>query len=345
MKNYDVTIGIPVYRAKQFIRQTMDSALAQTYPSIEFLIVDDCGEDGTIDIVEEYKESHPRGKDIRIIRHQCNMGVSAARNCILDEAQGRCLYFMDADDTIVEDTIQLLWDELHRYNAEVAYGSYQMTDNYSSESSTKVIKYPNIQLLGEDSFATYMFKQYGAFQSSACNCLIDLAFLRRIGIRFLDVSYWEDMAFTHDLAVWVSRAVLLSEVTYQYNCHAGSLSNYQERDLIKREEVVQNVYVLKYLKGLCKRVQSKPYLPYMCYEVGMNCFYVVCHIVKKRERIIPAISVKEMREYMTFPVSKNVLSCFRRKSLGNLMLWIIPQLPIRLFLPVVTALGKVKKVL
>lgn len=345
MKNYDVTIGIPVYRARDFICQTMDSVLEQTYPSIEFLIVDDCGQDGSISIIEEYKNSHPRGKDIRIISQEWNMGVSAARNRIIDEARGGYLYFMDADDTIAPNTILLLWDELHRYQAEIAYGSFEFKDNYSSENNSKVLAYPSMQLLGEDRFATYMFKQYGVFQASACNCLINLAFLRRTGIRFLPVRYWEDMAFTRELSVWVSRAVLLSEITYYYNCHAGSLSNYQKRDVITREEVLQNVQVLQHLKGLCKRVQDKPYLPYLCYEVGMNSFYVVCHILKNKAKITPAISTKEMREYMAFPISGNVLSCFRHKPLSNLMLWIIPRLPIWTFLPVITIMGKVKKVL
>ena len=65
MKNYDVTIGIPVYNVEKYIRLTMDSALAQTFPNIEFLVLDDCGQDGSMNIVREYQKTHPRGKDIR----------------------------------------------------------------------------------------------------------------------------------------------------------------------------------------------------------------------------------------------------------------------------------------
>ena len=85
---YEVTIGIPVYRAVDYIRQTMESALSQSFPSIEYLIVDDCGEDGSIEIVEELQQKHPRGKDIRIVRHGNNHGVGVARNRILTEACG-----------------------------------------------------------------------------------------------------------------------------------------------------------------------------------------------------------------------------------------------------------------
>ena len=66
----------------------MESALAQTYSSIEFLIVDDAGCDGSVEIVKSIKENHTKGKDIRIIEHKENLGVSASRNKIIDEAQG-----------------------------------------------------------------------------------------------------------------------------------------------------------------------------------------------------------------------------------------------------------------
>ena len=58
MKNYDVTIGIPVYNVEKYIRLTMDSALAQTFPNIEFLVLDDCGQDGSMNIVREYQKTH-----------------------------------------------------------------------------------------------------------------------------------------------------------------------------------------------------------------------------------------------------------------------------------------------
>ena len=94
---YVVTIGIPVFNAEHFIRQTMDSVLVQSFESIEYLIVDDCGTDGTMAIVRELQQTHPRGEDIHVLSQPRNMGVSAARNRIIDEAQGRFLYFMDAD--------------------------------------------------------------------------------------------------------------------------------------------------------------------------------------------------------------------------------------------------------
>jgi glycosyltransferase involved in cell wall biosynthesis len=70
---YEVTIGIPVYNVEKYIRLTMDSALAQTFDSIEFLVLDDCGTDSSLDIVREYQRTHPRGKDIRVLYNKRNL--------------------------------------------------------------------------------------------------------------------------------------------------------------------------------------------------------------------------------------------------------------------------------
>ena len=95
---YEVTIGIPVYNVEKFIRLTMDSALAQTFDNIEFLVLDDCGTDGSMDIVREYQRTQPRGRDIRIVCQPQNGGLGRARNRIIEEARGRYLYHLDADD-------------------------------------------------------------------------------------------------------------------------------------------------------------------------------------------------------------------------------------------------------
>ena len=126
--HYEVTIGIPVYKSVDFIRETMFSALNQTFPDIEFLIVDDYGQDGSMNIISQMQENHYRGNCIRILKNDENKGVSYCRNRIIDEARGRYLYFMDSDDTIELNTIQLLYDAIIQNHVQIAYGSYEIID-------------------------------------------------------------------------------------------------------------------------------------------------------------------------------------------------------------------------
>ena len=166
---YDVTIGIPVYRSKDYIWQALESALLQSYPSIEFLIVDDAGGDGSMDIVRELQAAHQRGKDIRILTHHENQGVSASRNQIIDEAQGEYLYFMDSDDVIAENTISLMMQNIRQYEAEIVFGSYEKIE-LSGEKS--VYCYPSLQLLETDALASFAYRKYAGIQASACNYLV-----------------------------------------------------------------------------------------------------------------------------------------------------------------------------
>jgi len=132
---YDVTIGMPIYKSRPYIERAMLSALDQTYPSIEFLLVDDAGDDGSIDVILQLKSQHPRGKDIRVISHDKNQGVSFSRNEIIENAQGTYLFFMDSDDEIRDNTIDLLMSQATKYEADFVIGSYEKIDLGESESN------------------------------------------------------------------------------------------------------------------------------------------------------------------------------------------------------------------
>ena len=140
-KKYEVTIGMPVYNVERFIRQTMDSVLSQTFESIEFLICDDCGTDSSIDIVREYQQTHPRGKDIRIVRQPQNMGLGNGRNRMIAESCGRYIYFMDSDDILAPDAIQLLMEQAIKYDADIVYGSMEKILLYDNNRHEKNADY------------------------------------------------------------------------------------------------------------------------------------------------------------------------------------------------------------
>jgi len=327
---YDVTIGIPVYRAVNYIEDTINSALNQTFSDIEFLIVDDCGNDGTIDYISFLQNYNHRGKDIRILKNDKNHGVSFCRNRIIDEARGKYLYFMDADDMIEPNTIQILFDAVMQNQSQVAYGSYEIIDTINN-SSKRVYQKASKVFVSEDELALYAFKNNNVFHVSVCNCLIDLSFLRQIGLKFLNVSYWEDMAFTSEFVTRVNKAVLLPDVTYHYICRPDSLSHFQERVRYDKQEIMSNIFVLDYLKRKCIPMRGKIYLPYLCYTLEMNSFYAVCHIMRHFNQIYPRFKWYEIKEIMHHPMRISKILLFRQKQLSNLFFFIMSVMPISLF--------------
>lgn len=340
--HYEVTIGIPVYRSVYYIRDTMTSALNQTFPDIEFLIVDDCGQDKTMDIISQMQKNHQRGNDIRILKNERNKGVGYSRNRMIDEAKGRYLYFMDSDDTIEPNTIQLLYDAIIQNRVQIAYGSYEIIDGIGNSPIEKYQK-DTLVLKGEDELAMYAFKYNRVFHVSVCNHLVDLAFLRRSGVRFIDADYWEDMAYTTELVMKISSAVLLPDITYHYFHHSGSLSHYQVRDAYEKEEIMKNVSVIQLLKDKCLTLIGKNYLPYLCYNLEMNSFYVVCHICTNSNKIYPRITFSEMRDILRHPlVIKKILE-FKNQKVSNFCFWLLANLPIPLFIATIWIIGKNKK--
>ena len=342
--NYEVTIGIPVYKAVDYIEKTMESALSQTFDSIEFLVVDDCGNDGTIEVVERFKRDHPRGKDIHILYNNSNLGVGMTRNRILDEAQGQYLYFLDSDDIIEPDTIYCLVEKATANRADVVYGSLDKIDLINGCPTLSYIL-PDACLLSDDEMAFYAFRNYSSFQISICNCLMSHKFLLDSQLHFIDSAFWEDLAFTYEMVTRVRKAVLLSKITYHYLCRSGSLSHYQDREQLDKSEIIENVSVLDFLKRKSNMFIGKSFLSYYCYDLEMNSFYIVCYILKYYQRIAPTISKSEMHKVLWYPVNVWQILQFRHRRLQNLFFWGLSHLPSSLSLFFVRLLGKIKKVI
>ena len=338
--SFEVTIGVPVFQSISYIMDTMKSLLNQTFNNIEFLIIDDCGKDGAIDLIKDLQKKHPRGKNIRILVNDSNRGVGYCRNRIIDEAKGRFLYFMDSDDIIEFDTIQKLYDAIISNNAQIAYGSYEIVDRINN--STHIYQKSSIILSGEDELATYAFKYVRNFHVSVCNHLIELSFLRNSGIRFLDVSFWEDMAFTTELVTKVTKAVLLSDITYHYIVHNKSLSHYQDRCAIDKNEILRNISVLDFLKEKCDELICKPYIPYLCYNLEMNSFYSVCYIINNSQKIVPSFTLDEMRSILRHPLPLVKILKFSHSRFNNILFFILGILPLPFFLPSIKLIKKIK---
>lgn len=99
-----ISIIIPAYNVKSYIQRALNSAVNQTYPSVEVVIVDDGSTDGTWNVIQNYEKQYPNVVAI----HQENMGVSVARNNAIRISKGEYFLFLDSDDWLEEDTVETL---------------------------------------------------------------------------------------------------------------------------------------------------------------------------------------------------------------------------------------------
>ena len=324
---YEVTIGIPVYNIERYVRLAMDSALAQTFQSIEFLILDDCGTDSSMNIVCEYQQNHPRGKDIRIIRQSQNGGIGNARNRIIDESSGKFLFFMDSDDTLPSNAIELLYSAMKRYDAQIVYGSNERIYNELDAQKVEVESYSDMQFLHGDEFADYAYDSFGNITANVWKYLIDINVYRENHLRFPTINYWEDFVMTVDLPAYITRAVFISDIIYQYHCRAGSLSNYQKRDLIEKQEIQDTIEALEQLKQNSHSLKDRSFFHKRMYKVMLAEFYIVCAIFRNENVISPPFEKREIRDIMSSPLAFSEILHLRGWRFRNLLLFLLGELP------------------
>lgn len=131
-----VSIIVPVYKAEQYINRCIDSIVAQTFTDWELLLVDDGSPDGSGEICDGYAK-----KDSRIrVFHKENGGVSSARNLGLDEMQGEYVTFVDADDWIDVETLDVCIDKIKEGQLDVLQYSWKRVNDEGQILMKKVIK-------------------------------------------------------------------------------------------------------------------------------------------------------------------------------------------------------------
>ncbi len=140
-----ISVLIPSYQVEPFISRCLDSVISQTYPNLEILVVDDGSSDGTVDVLRSYAANDDR---IRVWQ-EVHRGVSIVRNQLLKEASGEYLFFLDADDFLTPDALQILYDTAVKYQAEIVQCEMEDTsgDEISDHSDRGVTVYTRMEAL------------------------------------------------------------------------------------------------------------------------------------------------------------------------------------------------------
>ncbi len=144
----EVSIIVPVYKVENFIKRCVDSVISQTYKDWELILVDDGSPDKSGAICDEYAKSDSRIK----VLHKENGGLSDARNYGLTHVTGDYVYFLDGDDWISHDTMQILLQSALQYQSDFVQGGFYYaypTYLLTQKPSADVYAYTSEQALHE----------------------------------------------------------------------------------------------------------------------------------------------------------------------------------------------------
>ena len=118
--NEKITVIVPVYNVEHYLDKCLDSLINQTYKNLEIIVINDGSTDNSGIICQEYAQ-----KDNRIIYiEKENGGLSDARNVGLDKMTGSYVTFIDSDDWVESDYVEVLYNKLIEYRADIAVGNY-----------------------------------------------------------------------------------------------------------------------------------------------------------------------------------------------------------------------------
>ena len=205
---------MPVYNASKYLDRSINSILNQTYDNLEIIIVDDSSTDNSKDIIKKYASEDNR---IRPIYSEINQGVSKARNIGLNIFSGDYVLFMDADDYITKDAVEIMINKSIKYKADVVDSYHLVINNNKTFLESKPLKEDlvmgdksNIEMLTK---ATYITGK-----------LIDKKLVKDLLFN-VDLRRYEDLVFEHELKLKLNNYVLIKDVVYYYYQVSGSLIN------------------------------------------------------------------------------------------------------------------------
>lgn len=124
---YLVSVLVPVYKVEPYIERCVRSLFEQTYPELEYIFVDDCTPDKSIDILKDTLRDYPlRSNQVKIIKHEFNRGLAASRNTALDNASGEFVCAVDSDDWLELNAVELLVNRQLETDADIVAGGMMM---------------------------------------------------------------------------------------------------------------------------------------------------------------------------------------------------------------------------
>lgn len=270
MKMYpEISVLIPVYKTEKHLKKCIESILKQTFKNWEIIAVNDCSPDNSHRILSVYERADSR---IRVVNHAVNRGTSQARFTGLDNALGRYIVFVDSDDWIPANALELLHCKIEEESADIVIGGMsKVLDQYmlfktkarnavSAKNFTESIVLPEL-------FDKYFINYFGVnlLPSYMCGKIYRRETLDRASLLPTSFSMFEDMVFNLMLHPYLTKIGFVSEPVYFYR-YGGSTSTSTPDFLknVKRQFLLKQEYIRKY--------DYVAAIPYIKYEL-INCFY------------------------------------------------------------------------
>ncbi|MBR4269493.1 MAG: glycosyltransferase family 2 protein [Prevotella sp.] len=211
-----VSIIIPVYNVETYIEKCLQSVADQTFNGeMECLIIDDCGQDNSMSIAEQFTNNYKGKIHFQILYHDHNRGLSAARNTGIDNAKGDWIYFLDSDDWIIPECIELMFECVKKHpNTDAVYAGTNVINGKHEWADYENRYLPEYT---EDQWwiNTTLLKR-NVLGMTAWNKLFKRELIEKNHLRFIEGLKHEDEVWNMQLSQIINSICIFKKNTYFY---------------------------------------------------------------------------------------------------------------------------------
>lgn len=225
-----VSVIVPIYNNEFSLKKCLESIAMQTLKEIQIILVNDGSEDSSGDICDEYEK-----KDNRIeVYHNSNQGVSEARNFGIKKAKGKYIMFVDADDTVDNLMLEVLYDMTVTIDTDLVICGHRSV--YINQGRNNVVLHQPPNFDGSTNKFLERIEDYLNSESvqGPCGKLFKTSIIKNHKVTFpLDYSFGEDTLFVYNYLSFTKRICATSMIFYSYyKLNNNSLSSKPRNDKI-----------------------------------------------------------------------------------------------------------------
>lgn len=236
-----ISICVPVYGVEKFIERCVFSLLEQSYSNIEYIFVNDCTPDNSIQILEKLVDKYPNRKSsVTVINHKENRGLAAARNTAVENCTGEFILWVDSDDYIDKDTVKLLVEK------QMVTGSDIISFDFCVYRSSYKEYWTQPEYLNPKD----MVERILARKAVVCvtGRLIRTSIYKEHNIKVVEgINMSEDYQIAPQLAYYAQKVSTLNKVLYHYDCtnenaYTYTFSEKKAKQIWKTIDILRNFF-------------------------------------------------------------------------------------------------------
>ena len=241
-----VTISIPIYNCENHLINCLQSVVNQIYKNIEIQLVDDLGNDNSMQLAEDFVLKHP-DFNFKILQNEKNSGLSVVRNVGINNAEGKYIFFLDSDDEITPDCISNMVEIAEREQVEMVCGNVK-TIRLESKEEIKAFRLQNTK--EKTTGNTEIFESFvqGKFPVPSWNKLILLDFLKKNKLYFKEGLFAQDSLQSFETALVLESVCFLQDYTYIYYLHQDSVIHNRKKKHFDNWITIAQIFEKHYQK-------------------------------------------------------------------------------------------------